>query len=584
MVEGPHNRRVTTISSLIGWPEQVLTAIRQTVSFQSILAAFGAVLVLGCWSVLLTYLRNNHVEREASLLTQHSNTAIAASQSIANDVGQVDLLVKLLAEMKEESHFHMPIYDLRHVFALKGGLFHVSFVDQYGNVGGNTAFPIGTQKVNIADRAHFVVHNRETSSRALYISRPLMGRGTGKYSILFSRGIYGEKNKFLGAAVAGLAPEALLGSLNGLDLGSSSGIALVGADDTISAGVGSFADQIGRSFREYTVVRVLAEADVQIFERTVNGALQWVAIRRLPGYELSVILVSDAPKVRAISTYEVLLLVCAVLLTVMVGILIVLGRRQIDVERLEISLREQIIANETQRNFITMASHEFRTPLAIIDSSAQKVAARAETLNPTLIAGRARTIRGAVRRMTDLMESILVVAKIDKGELELKTSSFALGTMLGECVARASELEPIRQLEVDIARLNTDVLADMVLLEQAVSNLLSNAMKYSPADKPILVTGWRDESGAKILIADQGIGIHESEIPKLFSRYFRAKTAEGIAGTGIGLYFVKLIIEKHGGTVGVTSKLGVGTTFTINLPPVCLVSRATVRSPILSAA
>lgn len=583
MIESTRIRSATAVPGMIA---KLLALYSRNVTFRGIFTTFGIFLILVCWGALWSYLRIANNEKETLALTQLENTAIAISQSVANDVGQIDLILKLLAESKKvNKNINFPLYEMRHVFALNEEIFHVSFTDADGNVRDNTFFTDGARRVNIADREHFSVHRSARSDSRMFISKPVTGRGTGKYTIQFSRGIYGDDGRFLGAMVAGLSPETFMANLQNLNLGQSSGIALLGHDDIIKAKVGSFSEAIGSGFRERTRLRILKTGKVEITEVQTDGASQLVAEKNLPGYDLKIIIVTEAISGRGwVSTNSAALNVAALLLTAFVTFLIVVGHRQIAVEQLRIALKEQVASNELQRNFISMASHEFRTPLAIIDSSAQKLTARARKISPEDIGGRAKTIRGAVKRMTDLMESILALAKMEQGRLELKPSRFELGAMLTECVARTADLNPGRRIVVDIVRGAFDVRADRLLLEQAMSNLLSNAIKYSPIDKPISVTSWSDGAAAMIEIADQGIGVHEFEVDKLFSRFFRAKTAEGIAGTGIGLYFVKLTVEMHGGTISVRSKLGAGTTFTIRLPVASLKGLAPVAAAVRAAA
>jgi signal transduction histidine kinase len=107
---------------------------------------------------------------------------------------------------------------------------------------------------------------------------------------------------------------------------------------------------------------------------------------------------------------------------------------------------------------------------------------------------------------------------------------------------------------------------DRSAMEQVFTNLISNAVKYSPNAPDIHVRARADEKTVEIAISDSGIGMDAEDLPKLFQPYYRARSATGIAGTGIGLNVVKQVVELHGGTVEVTSELGKGTTFTILLP------------------
>ncbi len=546
---------------------RLLIEASKNVKYENIFTFFGLALILGFWIAVAIYLSIASSEKRSQALTQLENTAIAISQSVANDIGQIDFLLKLLVESNRQTEIaNMPLYDMRHIFTLQDGMYHVSFTDAAGNVRSNTAFQNGTRNVNIGDRDHFKAHQRANSGR-LFISKPMTGRGTKKFTIQFSRGIYGPNGEFQGATVAGVSPTAFLSNLDEMKLGPSSGIVLIGADDIVRASTGTFQDGIGRGFQDYPVLRTLRMGEVSIDERERDGAPRVFATRQVPGYDLSIVIVTDLKHGDVLlSTRSGVLIVSGCSLTILIGVLVFVGRRKIKVEQLEIALQEQISANEMQRNFISMASHEFRTPLAIIDSSAQKLRNRAGSMSADDIVGRTKTIRGAVKRMTELMESILALAKVSSGRLDLKRSRFALTEMVEVVVARASDLDTRRVFQLDHEEWPCEIEADRLLLEQVITNLLSNAVKYSPASEPIHISSRCEGGWVTIKVSDRGVGIEEGEIGKLFSRYFRAKTAEGIPGTGIGLYFVKLIVEEHQGTIGVSSKLGVGTIITVRLP------------------
>ncbi len=110
------------------------------------------------------------------------------------------------------------------------------------------------------------------------------------------------------------------------------------------------------------------------------------------------------------------------------------------------------------------------------------------------------------------------------------------------------------------------VKGDDRLLQYAVDNLLSNALKYSPPDSRIEVSVWRDGESAEIAVKDHGIGIPAKEIGKLFDRYFRASNALKVSGNGVGLHLARTIVERHGGTLTAESAMGAGSIFTVRLP------------------
>ncbi|MEP4379771.1 MAG: PAS domain-containing sensor histidine kinase [Alphaproteobacteria bacterium] len=235
--------------------------------------------------------------------------------------------------------------------------------------------------------------------------------------------------------------------------------------------------------------------------------------------------------------------------------------------QLETALEKEKDFSALQRKFVSMASHEFRTPLAIIDGAAQRVERRIDIIEAPELEKRLSRIRGAVRRMLALIESTLSASRLDEGHVELRSQMMDLAELVRNVCERQAELSDEVDIHLDLEDLPDAVEADAALLDQVFTNLLSNAVKYTPNTPRISVIGAREADGfLTIAIADNGIGIPKDELSRLFDRFFRATTSEGIAGTGIGLNLASELVEMHGGNITVESNVGVGTTFTVRLP------------------
>ncbi|TCV72200.1 phospho-acceptor domain-containing protein [Neorhizobium sp. R1-B] len=244
--------------------------------------------------------------------------------------------------------------------------------------------------------------------------------------------------------------------------------------------------------------------------------------------------------------------------------------RTAEIERqareLERMLAQERQINELQRQFVAMASHEFRTPLTIIDGAAQRLFRRRGQLDSEFVTDKIDRIRGAVSRIVELMESILAVGRLDHGSVEMSHEPLSLRELIRTCCDRQQSIAADHRIHTDLGRLPDQIEGDRRALEQVFTNLLSNAVKYAPSAPDVHVAGWKDAAGIKIAVRDGGLGIDAEDLPRMFQKYFRARTSSGIAGTGIGLNLIKQIIELHGGTVEVASKKGHGSTFTITLP------------------
>jgi two-component system, OmpR family, sensor kinase len=257
---------------------------------------------------------------------------------------------------------------------------------------------------------------------------------------------------------------------------------------------------------------------------------------------------------------------------------------QIGLERQTSMLRERLEEEQRlmllQRNFISMASHEFRTPITIIDGHAQRLISLKDRLDATALVERARKIRHAVRRITHLIQNMIDSMRMIDGDVKLyfHPDTIDLVPVLREVCQLHREIAPQAQILEGTARPGRmHVRGDANLLFQAISNLLSNAIKYSPDGGLISVSVECADGVVTIGVKDRGIGIPPADCGRLFERYFRGENAAGIVGTGIGLYFVRTVMELHGGSIRVESQEGEGSRFSMRLPLHPAISPADTR-------
>jgi two-component system, OmpR family, sensor kinase len=249
-----------------------------------------------------------------------------------------------------------------------------------------------------------------------------------------------------------------------------------------------------------------------------------------------------------------------------------LMRSQRTLARQAAMLEEQLAQEQRlallQRNFVSMASHEFRTPLTVIDGHARRLDKTKDAVRPAEIGERAGKIRSAVLRMTHLIDNLLNSSRLTDGSAGLyyEPAAIDLAALLREVCQLHREMVPGAQIVERFAGARLPINGDAKLLFQVFSNLLSNAVKYSPHGGAIEVAAASTATEAKVAITDHGIGIPPADLERLFERYHRGSNVSGIVGTGVGLHFVKMIVDRHGGRVAVESREGEGARFTIHLP------------------
>lgn len=220
--------------------------------------------------------------------------------------------------------------------------------------------------------------------------------------------------------------------------------------------------------------------------------------------------------------------------------------------------RETAIAHR-QREFVAMVSHEFVTPLAIIDSSLQGLK-RDEAQMPAEMATRWQRVQRASVRLRELMGNYLADDRIDQGLPPLLQPVDLFGL-----VRRVAERTEWPHLAIELPETSLQVSGDSELLRTIFFNLLNNAVKYSPAAALITIRGHQQSDWAIVQVVDQGPGIAADDLPRLFDKYYRC-SGNRAGGNGLGLYLVRAIATAHGGDVSVESAAGQGSTFTVRLP------------------
>ncbi|MEE9613518.1 MAG: HAMP domain-containing sensor histidine kinase [Thermodesulfobacteriota bacterium] len=222
---------------------------------------------------------------------------------------------------------------------------------------------------------------------------------------------------------------------------------------------------------------------------------------------------------------------------------------------------------ELKTRFISMASHEFRTPLTSILSSSDIIKRYAARMTEEERAERIDKIQSEVTHMTEMLEDVLIIGKAEAGKLEFKPRAFDLKKL---CRAFAEgalfSAGESHDVEFSWAGECDDVMGDEKLLKNILSNLLSNAVKYSPDGGKVLFDVSCDEETAVFLIKDEGIGIPEKDMKRLFTPFHRGKNTGDIPGTGLGLAITKNSVDLHGGTIEVDSEAGKGTAFLVTIP------------------
>lgn len=231
------------------------------------------------------------------------------------------------------------------------------------------------------------------------------------------------------------------------------------------------------------------------------------------------------------------------------------------------SLKKERELNELKTKFLSLVSHEFKTPLSGILTSTTLIGKYTQTEQQEKRQKHLKTIKNKVKYLNNILDDFLSVERLETGKVNYKFSTFPLSKVTNEVIYDANMLLKDGQ-KISYPQNIDDIVLDFdeKILELILTNLINNAIKYSPENTTIDIEAFTKENVLTLKVKDQGIGIPEKEQKYIFKRYFRAENALLNQGTGIGLNIIQSHLENLGGNINFTSKENEGSTFTVTLP------------------
>lgn len=250
-----------------------------------------------------------------------------------------------------------------------------------------------------------------------------------------------------------------------------------------------------------------------------------------------------------------------------------------EMQRVELEKEKQLL--RLKESFISMASHEFRGPLAVIQTSKEILRNYYDRLSEEKRQEHFERIDAQIRFMNTMLEDLLTLSKASAGVLEFNPQPMDLRAFCEALLAELRETDAHRH-DLRLQAVNNpkgDFIGDEKLLRHILRNLLTNAIKYSPANAPVELKLRADGEEVVLQVSDHGIGIPEEDQQKLFEAFHRARNVRDISGTGLGLAIVRNSVEVHQGRISFCSKENQGTTFTVRLPMSPSVETAALIQP-----
>ncbi len=221
---------------------------------------------------------------------------------------------------------------------------------------------------------------------------------------------------------------------------------------------------------------------------------------------------------------------------------------------------------EQREDLVRMVSHDLRSPLTAVQGQAQLLARMlVRSGQDGRLRQSAEAIFTSARRMNSMIQDLVDMARIESRQLQLKTRPLGLRSFVADLRQRLEDVLDLERLRVEIPVDLPPVSADPNRLERILTNLLSNALKYSPSNTEVVLMARRTDGEVVVSVIDQGVGIAAQDRVRIFDRYYRARGARQAEGLGLGLFITRMLVEAHGGRIWVESEPGKGSRFSFTL-------------------
>lgn len=507
-----------------------------------------------------------------AVYTENLNLARAFEEHTIRTIKSVDQAVLFLKFQYERYGDKVNIAEY-----VREGMIISNIFNQLGVIDENGIYILSNlpnhKQMDLSDREHFRVH-KEKDTNQLFISKPILGRASGKWSIQMTRRINKPDGSFGGVVVISVDPFYFSDFYRGVDLGPGGVVSLVGLDGITRARRAGDNMTVGQDLSQSALIRQIREKPVGSLRTTSvsDGFNRLYSYRALTEYPL--IVAVGVTEDNALSEfrsrrfgYQVFAFATTLIVLLFGGIAMRLLDRQY---RITAQFRESQIkaesANRMKSEFLASMSHELRTPLNGIMGYAELLRESTTGENQEF----AGVILDSSEHLLDLVNSILDLAKIESGKMELVMRPEPLRTLIDKIVRTYQPPAAKKGLELAVTLaddLPADFVCDATRVVQVLNNLISNAIKFTDHGRvEVRVSRVGDE--LEFVVADSGCGIAPDMLSHVFERFSQADNflTRRHQGTGLGLALVKELVDLMGGSVNVRSELEKGSEFIVRLP------------------
>ncbi len=551
------------------------------------LAVLAVVVLALLWGGLVLYLQYDKAQTIENANRRGENLSRAFAEHITSILRSIDQTLSAMVRDYERSPAAFDAADAIDRYAvLNDAAFQVVIIGPDGYLVSSNLAP-SNDRLYLGDREHFRAHvARDTGE--VYISKPLVGRVSGRWSVQVSRRIDKPDGSFDGVMLLSLDPQYLSNFYKSIDIGRDGLIAVVGLDGIVRArATGGGVEEIGQDLTKSKLFHYLAHASNGRFETAsvIDQGVRFFNYRSLNGYPLvvNVGLARDDVLANYMRRRDVLTaaaLAVSLLLIAAAGLLMRQAGLQVEAEAALRRYQDELIesrneadaANRAKSEFLANMSHELRTPLnAIIGFSEFMAGGGLGPAGSPKYLEYARDINKSGRHLLDMISDVLDMSKIEAGQYEIEPDDVDLSAVVEFCVRLVAGRAEAGRIAIssDIQPGLPKVRADERALRQILLNLLSNAVKFTPTGGAVtLRAAWNGPHAIALAISDTGIGISSDDLEHIgepFRQVGRTVTRPQ-EGTGLGLAITKRLVDMHGGTLEIHSAPAQGTTVFITLP------------------
>ncbi|HTY70424.1 MAG TPA: ATP-binding protein [Alphaproteobacteria bacterium] len=552
------------------------------------LAALTVLILVLLWGGLALYLRYDKTQTIDNANRQGENLSRAFAEHITSILRSFDQTSRAMVSEYERApkSFDAATAIERHA-VLRDATIQVGVIGADGYLITSNLPVVSKERVYLGDREHFKVHvARDTGE--LFISKPVIGRVSGRWSIQLTRRINNPDGSFGGFMLISLDPEYLSKFYESIDIGRNGVITVVGLDGIVRArATGSGETAIGQSLKQAELWHALSEAPNGRFEvvSPIDETDRLFNYTSIAGYPLVVnVGLARSDVLTHYARRRNVLLAAALAISLLViaaaGLLMRQAGLQMQIEAELRRYQEELIesrneadaANRAKSEFLANMSHELRTPLnAIIGFSEFMAGGGLGPVGSPKYLEYARDINNSGRHLLDMISEVLDMSKIEAGQYELVPEDVDVSDTVEFCVrlvagrAEAGQISLVNQVSPELPKARADARA----LRQILLNLLSNAVKFTPAGGRVTVSAAANgQHEIRLIVSDTGVGINAADLKRIgepFRQLGRSLTKPQ-EGTGLGLAITKRLVEMHGGYVEIESAPGRGTAVMVNLP------------------